>query len=382
MNHAEPSEQPQVVSPPVAAPKFYFPELDGLRFLAFMLVFVHHAPNLDLPGWSVIHDYGWVGVDLFFALSAFLFVKLLAREHERTGTISIRKFFVRRCLRIWPLYFLFCLLMLILTSVSHRGPFFSWRALGLFTFTDNIFSACDGYNPVAYSAHLWTISYEEQFYVFIPFLLLFLFRAPRSKIVLTLSGIALAFTLIRVILIWLKAPHPAIWVLPVSHFESILLGIVVGFKGFDVLFARVPAGLVLALGLVCGWFVTRLGPVDIIQWRLMLSYVLIGLSTSLALYFVFRTGKARWMAWLARGPCVFLGKISYGLYVYHLLGLAVGWKLLHQFGPWRTHDPAPAIIFVAALGITVAMASASYFMLERPFLKIKERYEIVASRPA
>lgn len=88
--------------------RIYFPELDGLRFFAFLLVFVHHHILLKkVPIFSILHTEGWVGVDLFFALSAFLFTKLLIAEYNKTKTISFRKFYIRRIFRIWPIYFLF-----------------------------------------------------------------------------------------------------------------------------------------------------------------------------------------------------------------------------------------------------------------------------------
>lgn len=362
--------------------KFYFPELDGLRFIAFLLVFIHHAPAFGPPAWRFIHAYGWIGVDLFFALSAFLFVKLLSKEFDRTGTICIWKFYARRGLRIWPVYALYCLLVMALSAASGRVHFFSWRGLGLLTFTDNVLTAIRGYNPIAFSEHLWTISYEEQFYLFIPLLLLFLFRSSRARDVEFLGGLAVAFLAVRAAMIWRQAPHPAIWVLPVTHFESILLGIVVGLGGLDRILARVPALLVLAVGLLCGWAMTRLGSVETIGWNLMGSYALIGLSTGLVLYFVFRMGKARGMQWLSFGPFVFLGKISYGLYLYHLLGLALGRHLVrHPFlrGHWPGSEAAA--IFAVSLGFTVAIASVSYRYVEKPFLKLKKRYEIIPSRP-
>ena len=104
--------------PPAAKqPRFYRPELDGLRFYAFLGVFVCHTlPNeatfysiLHLPMpwiWSAVVRSGAAGVDLFFVLSAFLITSLLLRERQDTGKISLRLFYIRRILRIWPLYFL------------------------------------------------------------------------------------------------------------------------------------------------------------------------------------------------------------------------------------------------------------------------------------
>jgi peptidoglycan/LPS O-acetylase OafA/YrhL len=115
-------------------PRFYFPELDGLRFIAFALVFIHHAPSLNNRVMGALHRFGWIGVDLFFALSAFLFVKILSKEFDKTGTITIGKFYIRRGLRIWPIYAIYCILMTGATYVADKPSLSPWRALGLARF--------------------------------------------------------------------------------------------------------------------------------------------------------------------------------------------------------------------------------------------------------
>ena len=116
-------------------PRFYRPELDGLRFYAFLGVFVCHTlPNeatfyssLHLPMpwvWAAVVRSGAAGVDLFFVLSAFLITSLLLREREETGKISLRLFYIRRILRIWPLYFLVVGLGVVLAhTVPDRSHF-------------------------------------------------------------------------------------------------------------------------------------------------------------------------------------------------------------------------------------------------------------------
>lgn len=119
--------------------RFYLPELDGLRLVAFMLVFIHHTDLfLYLPYLSVFHHFGWIGVDLFFALSAYLFGRLLSIEYQQQKTISFRNFYLRRVFRIFPLYFFVTLNALALTACLNRQAIDIFRIIGLITFTDNI----------------------------------------------------------------------------------------------------------------------------------------------------------------------------------------------------------------------------------------------------
>ncbi len=359
---------------------FYQPELDGLRFFAFLLVFIHHAPRINIPILGHLHDIGWIGVDLFFALSAYLFVVILRKEYQRNGQINLPLFYIRRLLRIWPLYVVFCLAMIWVTLnqgvLAHSS--LGWRSIGLLTFTDNLMTAIKGYSPIAYSAHLWTIAYEEQFYLVIPLLLSCLFRWHASHITKILIGLAILGLSARAIMIWLIVPHPAIWVLPFSHFESILFGIVVGLRAFDAIFSRLSVVVPTILVGACLFMLLWSPPVSQITWHLISTYILVGFASSLTLYIVCRTNRLKLMKFLQWKTLVFLGKISYGLYVFHLLGLAIG----NYFTVNYLSVQNWFIQFLVSLTITVILAIISFILIERPFLKFKKRFEIVHSRPA
>jgi len=175
--------------------RFYAPQLDSLRFLAFLLVLIHHSQYYEaIPLWVTISKYGWMGVDLFLCLSAFLFARLLYVEFQEKGDIHIGYFYLRRGLRIWPLYWFFFGLMLTLSIGQHGSNPYLWkRSLGMLTFTDNLVSMSLGYNlALLYSAHLWTISYEEQFYLVIPWALRALYRLKKSAAFAILSALMLA----------------------------------------------------------------------------------------------------------------------------------------------------------------------------------------------
>ncbi len=359
--------------------RIYFPELDGLRFFAFLLVFVHHHSLFSkIPFLSILHSNGWIGVDLFFALSAFLFTKLLIAEFYKTNEINFKKFYLRRIFRIWPIYFLLIGFSVALYSLF-IGPIrdnIGIRIIGLFTFSDNIFTAIYGYNPLPYLAHLWTITYEEQFYIFIPIIILFLIRSSFKIRIISLISVFVFFNIIRCALIAINIPHPAIWVLPITHFESIILGIVIGFGGFDYLLKRMKPLLIGFLGILNFILLCFLPNLDNISYWLVLSYTLVGISTSMVLYSVLHSKYLKFI--FSKEIFVFLGKRSYGLYLYHLLGNGVADYMTARISVLPSNS---LVSFIYSLSFTVIVSIISYKFIETPFLKLKKKFEVINSRP-
>jgi len=359
--------------------RIYFPELDGLRFFAFLLVFIHHHSLFaKIPYLSILNTNGWIGVDLFFALSAFLFTKLLIAEYNKTKTISFKKFYIRRIFRIWPIYFLFigfsvALYFFIKGSIENS---IGIRIIGLFTFSDNIMTAIYGYNPMPYVAHLWTITYEEQFYIFIPIIILLLVRSSVKTKLISLISVFILFNVIRFALIANKVPHPAIWVLPITHFESIVLGIAIGFGGFDILLKRIKPLLVGLIGIIFFVLLCFLPNINNISNWLNVSYSFVGISTSMVLFSVSNSNCLKKI--FSRELFVFLGKRSYGLYLYHLLGNGVAAYIIKHI----TILPSNLLAsFLYSLTFTIIVSIISYKIVETPFLKWKKKFEVIISRP-
>lgn len=346
---------------------FYYPELDSLRFFAFLLIFFHHAGISDLPVLKELQAMGWIGIEIFFCLSAYLLTRLLGEEYALNGRIQVRNFFIRRILRIWPLYFAF--LAGVLALQLAREPSFlhlHWqRVLGLGTFTDNFFSAVAGYNPLNYSAHLWTISYEEQFYLCIPFAVPLLLKVSRRKRFIVLVAILVIGWAIRILFITNQMGRTAIYVLPFTHFESILAGIALAWGKPP----RVASMIICIASVVALVVLQSLSP----AMQLMLMYPL-GAFFSAAL-----TGSALFLKdpvarrMLTFPVFVYLGKISFGLYVFHLFGIAL---CAFVFG-YRL----PGVQAFIALLATVGMAHGSYCLWERRFLKMKGRFTVISNKP-
>ncbi len=183
--------------------RLYFPELDGLRFVAFLLVFLFHdgIPQPMLAGCigrtaaAALVENGWIGVQLFFILSGYLITTLLLREEVAFETISLRAFWVRRILRIWPLYYLTVAVVFLvlpgldglLQTAEGRAPV--TRHLPWFlAFLGNWSMIVQG--AVSYDAQsiLWSVCVEEQFYLLVPLIVAWI--APRGRVPLVLAGMA------------------------------------------------------------------------------------------------------------------------------------------------------------------------------------------------
>jgi peptidoglycan/LPS O-acetylase OafA/YrhL len=360
--------------------RIYFPELDGLRFFAFLLVFVHHTSLFShFPVLSILNTNGWIGVDIFFALSAFLFTKLLTTEYEKTGSISFRKFYMRRIFRIWPIYYLFVGFSIAVYFFLHDGIISSeiWaRMVGLLTFTDNIMAVSSGYSPIQSTQHLWTIGYEEQFYIFIPIIIYLMVRATSKIKLFSVFMVFILFNGIRVIFISRDAPHPAIWVLPITHFEAIVMGIIIGFGGMDFIVKWIKPWIIGIIGI---FFFTLLiilpEPSDNSYW-LILTYSSIGISTSLILLSVLNSITLKKV--LSHEILVFLGKRSYGLYVYHVFSVSLVRSILPPVSNVLLKD---LVLFMCSLALTILVSIISYTIIEKPFLQLKKKFEVIVSRP-
>lgn len=362
----------------------YRPELDGLRFFAFLAVFAHHALPREASVWmragfsegaaravrSAIFAGGF-GVDLFFCLSSFLITRLLLQEVEARGAVDVRRFWTRRALRIWPLYITFVVFAALPLMPARLT---SSETLSFLFMAGNWHVALFGY-PHSVAAPLWSISIEEQFYVLWP---LILRRATRRRIriiSLVLLGVAAAT---RFLLAWRGAEHPAMWTNTFARLDPIALGsLAATIPAFSANGARAATRWAIGLG-VMGAMVAlaSLFPVRVISFWHVPSYLLVALCCLCLLWACLESPRYKPRLLTTRAT-VYLGKISYGLYVFHVLGLKVGGSLVVRLRLPLVEVCAP----VASLLITVLLAGLSYRFLETPFLRLKERFAVVQSRP-
>jgi peptidoglycan/LPS O-acetylase OafA/YrhL len=372
-----------------APARFYRPELDGLRFFAFFAVYVEHTVNFGvgehhhLPNWvgdlfTTIGTAGTFGVDLFFVLSSYLITELLLRERTLKGFLDVKAFYVRRILRIWPLYFLFLFVAYAITFVvSSEG--LTWKHLLGFTF----FAGNWVYflMPVTTIAGpLWSVSLEEQFYLIWPWVIR---RSTPKRLALSALGLMLVAAAVTLAMgIW----HPDVDWVSKNSFTRVD-GIATGALLAVLLHGRTPQlgegariALLLASVVVLLWVARNFGlfslPVPLLQ--LVTGWPLAALACG-AIVFAVMGSKGRWSSVLRSAPIIYLGRISYGLYVYHELLLKLGDRIF----PQHSSSPSQMIAYWAfGLITTLPVAAASYRWIEMPFLRLKrKRYTVVESRP-
>jgi peptidoglycan/LPS O-acetylase OafA/YrhL len=362
--------------------RFYQPELDGLRFYAFLGVFVfhslpsqpafYHGLHLPLPSlWGAVVKSGASGVDLFFALSAFLITSLLLRERHETGGISLRLFYIRRILRIWPLYFLVVALGVVLAHTMANQPLPWYYVAGYLLFVGNWVHAVFG-APKSICSPLWTVSIEEQFYLIWPLLMKMLER--RGMIIAAIVTLLLA-TLSRVGFVLAGASGGYLYYGSTSRCDSLALGILLALFADRLPKLKWGMRFLLLAGGLLGWIVSSAWLIEQpgkVSMRWVVGRLLVSLASGAILYACLNSrSKLVGGSWVVR-----LGKISYGLYMLHLVGILIMLSLFHPIWGWK-------VLAIKALGLvmTVVLGFVSYRWVESPFLRLKDRFATVLSRP-
>ena len=373
-----------------AAGRFYRPQLDGLRFMAFFAVFVAHTTGGagELIGaWGGISlRAGVYGVDLFFLLSAYLVTELLLREGDLTASespndpknrINLRAFWLRRILRIWPLYYTFLFTAPWLFPLLGREDTADAAYLAAYAFfVGNWACAARGF-PKSPIGPLWSVSIEEQFYVAWPLLIRWI---PRFRLVYLFGGMIGVAFLTRWVQYHSGTRYPGTWCSTLSRLDPLALGglIALLLHGRErVLGLGLRLGLLIS-GLASWILVSRYAYIDNQQSAaaVVLGLFMVGIGSSAMLLGALGT-ETILGRFFGNRLIVYLGRISYGLYVFHGLSIAV----IDRFGPSGREFSSLAIRKGFAMALTILLAAVSYRWIERPFLRLKDRFTVVASRP-
>ena len=362
--------------------KVYFPNLNGLRFIAALLVIIHHIeqikylfnmPNyyMTIPFVSVI---GKLGVVLFFVLSGFLITYLLLHEEHIYQKISIKKFYIRRVLRIWPLYFLiitlgFCVFPNVnsfaVPNVSNAQIFEDLPiklALFLFFLPNMVLSI---YGAIPYVSHSWSIGTEEQYYLVWPLI----FSYFKKNRILVMVVIILFYLIVN-------------YFLKSEFVSNLSFGVIL--KKFWASFS-IDCMAIGGLLAICLYQENRFNKIilnnTLFYSVLFITIILIfnGVHFSSFHYEIYAilfgiiivnfAANKNIAISLENGYLNYLGNISYGLYMYHPIGIVASLiitKAINQTTNW--------LIYPISIIITILLAGISYKYFEAYFLKFKKKY--------
>ncbi len=370
--------------------RFYHPELDGLRFFAFMAVFVLHIFPVVYPkqppsspvvreslAWIVsFANAGEAGVDLFFVLSSFLISELLLREFDSLGKIDVKAFYARRALRIWPLYFFFLLLAPLIDLWIGKNfgvSLLTW--LSFATFTNNWLVSFYSLRLNTVAVPLWSVAIEEQFYLGWPLLVTWV--QPKRLAYLAITIIAIAWGT-RIYLGMCDASDLTISRNTFARLDAIGIGalLCVGYRQLGWNFsapARRWLGIAGFVLIVASYrYLKATGDVPLGTPMMFGLWAIGGGLLLMGTYVPQSSGQP------ANGLCcmpwlVDLGKISYGLYVWHLAAITA----ISKLGLAKAGTPLAGLY---SLALSILLAKLSYHYLERPFLLWKARLARVPSR--
>jgi len=335
------------------------PSLDGLRAVSIAAVLLGHmAGTTNFPPFLtglVLHN-GWVdlanlGVRVFFVISGFLITGILMSEHRRRGRISLRHFYLRRTMRIFPAYYAFLATAVVATIV------------GVFSLTANDVAHALTYTT-NYDAdrswqvgHLWSLAVEEQFYLLWPLtiVLLGLARAPWAAIGVVLVAPLFRALEYRLVPGWVgNSFETTADAIAIGCLLALSFGSLMRFRGFRMAVdSKLVIAAVFAVALILGrWGVTNL----------LLSVSLLNVAAALLVAHVVLHWKGITGRFLNLRPIVFIGVLSYSIYLWQQVFL-------------DRHTDSLLTAFPVNIGLAAFFALASYYLVERPFLRIRPRVE-------
>lgn len=357
----------------------YLSGLNGLRTIAALSVLISHIAlsikqfnvstylfGLDEKGNPNSWYLGSMGVTIFFVLSGFLITYLLLLEQEK-GVINVKKFYIRRILRIWPIYYLYLFISLLFV-------YFIYNQVDLHSTLFYVFFAANipfvfGFS-LQFVSHFWSIGVEEQFYLFWPWFV----KKIKKRLLLTVSVIILFLIFTRLFL-WWKFPFSdsAIFSI-VNRFDCMMIGAIGAIlyyqkNGLFLKFVDNKISQVLA------WGIIFLLAVNIKLVNSIVDTTLVAIVSLLLI--VGQINIKNRIVNLDFPVFNFLGKISYGIYVYHVLIIYLVSLFLKDLQ--MDEMVKTLLVYLIIILITLVIAHFSYELFEKRFIRLKDKFAVVKS---
>lgn len=356
----------------------YVAYLDGFRGYAILLVMLSHFHFLQM-------DVAYLGVTLFFYVSGLLITKLLIAEYNKNAAISLKNFYIRRVFRLYP-----ALLFMLLVSISvillyNYSIIWSDIFSGLFYFTNYYlvyFSPeMTDTNYLLTSKILWSLSVEEHFYLFFPFLFVLFYTSKSKRLLYLLCFLLITFLLIRIIVAYSGKSGTEIFQTTyyTTHCraDSILYGCLSALLLYQFehrFYQRLLRSYIVflfSLGLLAFSLIYN----DFF-FQTTFKYTFQGIAFALLIpSFAILFQKGLVYSIVANKAFVFIGKLSYSLYLFHWVALKVG---------NLQYEPASLKWYLVVVPLTVILSLLSYYGIERPFLSLRKRFgsNVMAPAPA
>jgi peptidoglycan/LPS O-acetylase OafA/YrhL len=375
----------------------YFPGLHGLRFFAAMMVVFSHVelmkdyhgyPNLYASNLAV-YESGRMGVTLFFVLSGFLISYLLLTERKVTGSISVKKFYGRRILRIWPLYYLLVFLtFIVLPRISFFAvPKYSAALPAFFLYTFPLFLlllpqlALSIFEPVPFAEPLWSIGVEEQFYLLWPLMM----KYVRKFLALSIGIIIGALALKQIVFLLAEAnrasPSLKYWNYLINYlYFTRIECMAVGGLGAWLVFAqhkRVlkiifhPLFQLLLYALTIYLLVTE-------SYKPVYNYVVYAVCFCLIIINV--AANPHSLIRIENRLFIFLGNISFSIYMFHEIVIKMIMEGLVRMWGMSFNDAASNLaLYALSIAGTLGVSAIAYYGFEKRFLRLKSSFAVVES---
>ena len=364
----------------------YLPNLNGLRFIAAALVFICHVenveknfnlPNLaDKPFFLII---GKLGVVIFFVLSGFLISYLMLSEQKETGTLNIKRFYLRRILRIWPLYFL--IIIFALYIAPHSGFFhlpncesaldsnslFNVSILFFFFLPNQVYAAM---GAVPYAVQTWSVGTEEQFYLLWPLLVKW---SKRKGLVFV--TVFVAYNVLKLVFIFFQHKSPVIkTILDFWYYFNIDCMALGGIGAYLVITQQEK--ILRLIYLLPVQLLTYAALILLMGFGIEFRYMHFEIYACLYAIAIINLASNKKSILNLENPVFnYLGKISYGIYMYHFIALTITIRMLQYF---NIYDGA--LVYLVGFIVTVILSSLSYHYFESFFLNIKGKLSVFSNK--
>ncbi|MCU4165564.1 acyltransferase family protein [Carboxylicivirga caseinilyticus] len=358
---------------PIFKPKrTFYPELESLRALAVLMVLMAHF----IPKNSIYYvPYMWYGVDLFFTISGFLITSILLKaklnKKEKNGRL-LKNFYIRRALRLFPIYYLFIMFFYL---AKHLGNLHMWNDdynFYFFTYFQNLYFFKIG-NFNSLFSHLWSLGVEEQFYLIWPFLILFL---PKKVLPFFFSGIIVLSLGLNTI----YSTTPMFRNLTFANFHTLGIGALFAFyhvhKQDSQLFKAIVKNRTLITAILLPIMILVLTQSHYLGYT---APFILELFLALTTVSFVLTATYGWQWGINKvthhRALMHIGKISYGIYLFHLPLPALTKVLVQKTTGFELNFKDDLWSFVVFTIMTIVLAHVSFRFIETPFLKLKTNFD-------